>query len=123
MPRFTQNTNQDLCHNGIQNSNLSVQITAIPTRMVEGKRRVSHFAIARLFDCNPALLCGALDEFRDQDGQADSVVVCDGMIRYIDDRAFSAAVRAYGWHDVPVLLALVWQVLAALDHASVEVAA
>lgn len=118
MPRFTVYTNQDLCHKGIQNSNLSAGVAQkIPTRRVEGKHRLSHLMVASMFDCSPALLAGALDEFRDQDGQADSVVVCDGMTRYLDDQAFYAAAVAFGWPDQAVM-----QVLTALGHVAQEVA-
>lgn len=57
------------------------------TKIVFGAARISHFEIARTFGLNPVTVARALDDFRAQDGQHDTVYKID-MLRWADEIAF-----------------------------------
>lgn len=79
-------------------------------KIIFGTARISHFEIARLFDLNPALIAGALDDFRAQDGQHDTVYKID-MLRWADETAFYSVATELNLPEY-----LMQAVLASLGH-------
>lgn len=84
--------------NSRDNTLNSPYLSVIPTRRVNGKTCIAHTTIATLFDCNPALIAGSLNDFARKVGQHGTVVECDG-IHYADSVAFRALATALAFGD------------------------
>ena len=80
------------------------------TRLINGRKFISHFEVSRIFNLNPHTVAGLLDGFKTQPGQQDTVVY-EKFLRWMDDAAFyELAIRC----DLPETE--MQTVLAALGH-------
>lgn len=107
MPYLVDETHQKIDDKAIKNNALSVDFK---TFVINGKRHISHHEIARIFDLNPAVVAGLLDDFQWEDGQGDTVYFCNRTF-WADHHAFYALAASLDLGE-----ALMQAVLMALGH-------
>ena len=102
-----------LLHKSHQNNNKAIKnryLESFTTRIINQRKYISHFEVARIFNLNPQRLAVLLDDFRSQPGQKDSVIL-EHFLRWMDDSAFYLLASHY---DLPENE--MQTVLAALGH-------
>jgi hypothetical protein len=87
MPHFEKNEHQKISDKSIAIINL---YAGFSTKILAGRTRIAHSEIARLLNLHPWTIAAVLDAFRLEEGQGDTVVLGDSMVRYADDAAFYA---------------------------------
>ena len=91
------------------------EVVRSPIRLINEKRSINHFDIARMFSLNPAAVASFLDHYKTLDGQKDTVFVDPPtelpQMRWATDVAFYALYSELNLNE-----ALGQAVLHALGH-------